>query len=148
MLFYINILWIYPIAYWCSLQDEMKSNCCIFIWNSVANFALNWACNECITAKRGNKTYYRLEMNHCNDKSFCKMQYFLCYCFALSFAENQLLYSFSLLLLLVIPMLIFTLYLVCIWKAVWNLRLKLNWWYCPVAFTFYPFLSSGDLKNS
>lgn len=93
----------------------------------MANSALNWACNECITAKQGNKTYYRLEMNHHNGKSFSKLQYFLCYCFALNFVEKQLLYSFSLLLLLVILMLIFPSIFDVILKSFLEFKIKLNW---------------------
>lgn len=93
----------------------------------MANFALNWVCNECLTAKQGNNTYYKLEMNHRNGKSFSKPQYFLCYCFALNFSEKQLLYSFSLFLLLVILMLIFPSIFDLILKRLLEFKIKLNW---------------------
>lgn len=66
-------------------------------------------------------------MNHHNGKSFFKLQYFLCYCFALNFSEKQLLYSFSLLLLLVILMLIFPSMFDLILKRLLELKIKLNW---------------------
>lgn len=134
---------------WCSIEDELKSDHFVFIKNSVANFALNWACNECITAKQGNKTYYRLEMNHHNGKSFSKLQYFLCYCFALKSDEKQLLY-FVFTFITGDSYANFPLYLIWFWKAFWNLKLN---WIADTALPFHllPFFFHSpvwDLMNS